>query len=122
MAEQIAGWKIDRADREALLERFPPRYAKTVADHVTYGHVPVSDLPHHDYAEIVGRADDGSGVEAMVMELGGSSERPTGGAYHITWSLAPGREGIESNDVISERGWRPIEEPARVRLQASSWS
>jgi hypothetical protein len=122
VAEQIAGWKLDRTDRKALLERFPPRYADTVADHVTYGHVPLTDLPEQHDAEIIGRADDGSGLEAMVVALGGSHERPTGGTYHITWSLGPRREGIESNDVIAERGWQPICEPVRVRLEAAIWS
>jgi hypothetical protein len=31
---EIVGWKLDRSDREALLRRFPPKYAEAVADHV----------------------------------------------------------------------------------------
>ena len=31
----VIGWKLDRAEREALLRRFPPRWAQPVADHVT---------------------------------------------------------------------------------------
>jgi len=122
VVRDIAGWKIDHADRERLLERFPPRYAEAVADHVTYGRVPRAELPAHDHAELIGRADDGSGVEAMVVALGGGYERPTGGTYHITWSLGPGRKAIESNAVIAEHGWEPLGEPARTRLEAASWS
>lgn len=33
MARSIAGWKLDGEDRAALLDRFPPRYARIVADH-----------------------------------------------------------------------------------------
>lgn len=121
MADGIAGWRIDRADRQALLQRFPPRYRNVVADHVTYGHAPTADLPPHDSAELIGRADDDSGVEAMVVALGGNYARPTGGTYHITWSLEPGREAVESNDVIAAHGWEPLGEPATVRLDPARW-
>lgn len=121
MTETIVGWKIERREREALLQRFPPRYANVVADHVTFGRVPLRELPPHERAELIGRADDGSGVEAMVVALGGSHERPTEGTYHITWSLGPGREAIESNDVIAAHGWQPLGETANVALEAASW-
>ena len=118
----IAGWKLDRDDRRALLDRFPPKYAKAVADHVTYGRVPPAELPSHERAELIGRADDGAGVEAMVVALGDWHERPMGGTYHITWSLGAGREAIESNDVIAAHGWEPIGEAASVRLEPGTWS
>lgn len=121
MAHAIAGWRIDREEREALLRRFPPRYTHAVADHVTYGRVPLAELPAHDRAELIGRADDGAGVEAMVVEVGGIHQRPTGGTYHVTWSLAPGREAVESNDVIASHGWQPLAEPVSVALQPASW-
>jgi hypothetical protein len=122
VSQPIAGWKLDRGQREDLLRRFPPRYAEVVADHVTYGRVPRADLPSHDRAELVGRADDGAGVEAMVVALGGSTDRPTGGTYHVTWSLGRGREAVESNDVIGARGWEPLSEAVSVELAAAEWS
>ena len=65
-------------------------------------------LPPEADGEIVGRADDGSGVEAMVVRLGGTTDRPDGSTYHITWSLADGRRAKESNDVIAARGWTDV--------------
>lgn len=121
MTEAIAGWRIDRGERDRLLQRFPPRYANVIADHVTYGHVPEAELPAHERAELIGRADDGAGVEAMVVELGGNSERPTGGTYHVTWSLGPGREAVESNAVIAAHGWQPLAETTSVGLEPASW-
>jgi hypothetical protein len=117
----IAGWRIDRGEREALLRRFPPRYPNVVADHVTYGRVPLAELPTHDRAELIGRADDGDGVEAMVVRLGGNHQRPTGGTYHVTWSLGPGREAVESNDVIAAQGWKPLGDADSVGLEPASW-
>jgi hypothetical protein len=121
VAQAIAGWTIDRHERDDLLRRFPPRYGRIDADHVTYGRAPLADLPEHERAELIGRADDGAGVEAMVVSLGGSPERPTGGTYHITWSLGPGREPVESNAVIAAHGWRPLGERASIGLEPATW-
>ncbi len=122
----VLGWRLDQADRAALLERFPPAYSHTDADHVTLAAkvgtgIP---LPCETEAMIVGRADDGEGVEAMVVRLGGTTDRPDGSTYHITWSLdrARGRRPVESNDVIRKCGWQPLSEPIAIRLQPVLWS
>jgi hypothetical protein len=116
--DHVVGWKLDREQRHALIGRFPPKNAFTVADHVTLRAQVAADtaLPPRCRAEIVGRADDGKGVEAMVVAIDGSSERPDGGTYHITWSLGPGRRAQESNDVIARLGWTPWERPVAVEL------
>lgn len=120
MADPIIGWKLDATDRAALLERFPPKYRRTIADHVTFGRGE-RILPAIESAEVVGRVDDGDGVEALVVALAGSTDRPTGGTYHITWSLAADRKPKESNDVIAARGWTPIDETSTVRLTPARW-
>lgn len=107
------GWKLDRAQRAALLDPFPPRYSNAVADHVTFTVHGSTPPPHAGEAFIVGHVDDGQGVEAMIVAIGGSTERPDGKVWHITWSLADGRAARESNDVISEHDWRTT---ARFRL------
>ena len=121
----IIGWKLDRAQRRELLARFPPKYRDEVADHVTLAtKVPrKAELPGDVAAEIVGRADDGNGVEAMVVRLEGTTDRPDGSTYHITWSLdkARGRKAKESNDVIARLGWEPIDPPIPVKLTPARW-
>jgi hypothetical protein len=111
------GWLVDPAERDALLARFPPRYATVVAHHVTlkFGDRE-AEAPRPTTATIIGEADDGLGVQALVVAIGGRPARPDGGTYHITWSLAEGREARESNDVIAARGWRPLPAPVPVRL------
>ncbi len=111
------GWLVDPEDRAALLIRFRPRYPLVVAHHVTlkFGDRAAA-LPAETSGEIVGEADDGLGVQALVVRIGGTERRPDGGTYHITWSLAEDREARESNAVIAERGWRPVE-ATHVRLQ-----
>src|SRR5918993_5177033 len=106
----VIGWKLDREQRAQLLERFPPRYAEAVADHVTLEtNAEAKPLPPEVRAAILGRADDGEGVEAMVVALDGSTGRPDGSTFHITWSLGPGRRAKESNDVIRDHGWSEID-------------
>ena len=121
--DTVTGWKLDRAQRKELLQQFPPRYAGIVADHVTLQTDAAGDapLPEEGMGEIVGRADDEHGVEAMVVSIGGTTDRPDGSTYHITWSLAEGRKAVESNDVIAAKGWTPIDLPMPVRLSPSRW-
>jgi hypothetical protein len=115
----VTGWKLSRDDREQLLQRFPPRYSEVVADHVTLrvGASAASPLPRKPEARIVGRADDGGSLECLVIELDGTTDRPDGSIYHITWSLGPGRKAKESNDVVRDLGWRPIDAPIPVDLE-----
>ena len=113
----VIGWKLDRAERDMLLERFPPRYAQAVADHVTLKVDAARDpLPGEVRAAIVGRADDQSGVEAYVVTIDGSTDRPDGSIFHITWSLGRDRRARESNDVLKERGWDELDHPVPVTL------
>lgn len=113
------GWSLDRAQRQDLLTQFPPAYPRAVADHVTLkSRVPIdTPLPTPQQAEIIGRVDDDNGVEAMVVRIGGATDRPGGGTFHITWSLAEDREARESNDAIGAFGWASLPEPIPVMLE-----
>jgi hypothetical protein len=122
MSAGFVGWSVDRRERETLLRRFPPRYPNVVADHVTLKFGDVRAIPPTDtWGEIVGEADDGAGVQALVVSIRGTTERPDGSTYHITWSLAAGRQAKESNDVIARLGWRDLPEPVRVSLEPRSY-
>ncbi len=121
--KRVIGWKLERTGRRELLLQFPPRYQNVVADHVTFqsGVAEDSPLPEATEGAVVGKADDGAGVEALVIAIDGSTDRPDGSTWHVTWSLAPGREARESNQVIAERGWAPLELPMTVQLEPKSW-
>jgi hypothetical protein len=117
----VTGWKLDREQRAALLQRLPPVWPDVIADHITLNSdVPADEsLPNATEAEIVGSADDDNGLQAMVVAIGGTTVRPDGGTYHITWSLdrSRGREAVESNDVIAARGWQPLPEPIPIQIE-----
>lgn len=118
MAEdkRIIGWLVDEQQRVELLQQFPPAYPNIVAHHVTLASATDQPLPQPVIGEIIGRADDGSGVEALVVSIGGTSDRPGGGTYHITWSLEESREARESNDAIAAGGWSEFDLPVPVTL------
>lgn len=121
--DSVIGWKLNPEQRKELLQQFPPRFGNVVADHVTLQAKASRDapLPQETEGEIVGRADDGRGVEAMVVSIGGTTDRPDGSTYHITWSLDDGREAKESNDVLAEREWEMFDLPMPVRLEPARW-
>ena len=114
----VIGWLLAEDDREKLLQQFPPQYEKTVAHHVTLKtEAEQEPLPPEVKAQVVGRTDDESGVQAMVVAIDGTTARPDGSTYHITWSLADGRRARESNDVLKERGWEDLDHPIPIKLE-----
>jgi hypothetical protein len=117
--DSVTGWKLDREQRKELLQQFPPKFRNVVADHVTrQAKAPKNaPLPAETHGEIVGRADDGKGVEAMIVSIGGTTDRPDGSTYHITWSLEDGRRAKESNDILREQEWEMFDLPMPVKLQ-----
>ena len=120
---RVIGWKLDRAERGELLKRFPPRYRDTIADHVTLkaGASSGDQLPDSVEGVIVGRADDGDSLECLVVAINGSTDRPDGSTFHITWSLdgSKGRRARESNDLLKEDGWKDLPEGLPVKLSAA---
>jgi hypothetical protein len=115
----VTGWKLPQGERAALLKRFPPKYESVIADHVTLhvGATADTSLPPKPQARIVGRADDGKSLECLVVELDGTTDRPDGSTYHITWSLGPTRNARESNDVLRDQGWQRISDPIPIELE-----
>lgn len=120
--DQVIGWRLDRGQRETLIRHFPPKYRNIVADHVTLARAAAdAPLPQEKEGEIIGRADDGRGVEAMVVRIGGTADRPDGSIYHITWSLEDGRAAKESNDVLAAQRWIEFDEPVPITLEPARW-
>ncbi|MFC3215091.1 hypothetical protein [Novosphingobium panipatense] len=117
----VIGWKLKPDERAQLLDQFPPNWPDVIADHVTLkAHASSKEpLPLQKAAEIVGSVDDGEGLQALIVSIGGSTDRPDGSTYHITWSLdrSRGRKAVQSNDVIADRGWEPLPVPIQVEIE-----
>lgn len=111
------GWLLPVVERDRLLEIFPAVHTMLIAHHCTLQHgVPHSfPLPTATEAEVMGESVDDAGVQALVLRIDGSVQRPTGGIFHITWSLNKGRLAAESNSVIASHGWHPCD-PIKIDL------
>ena len=121
---RVIGWKLDRDQRQRLLEQFPPRYPDAIADHVTLKtNSEREELPGPAEAAIVGRADDDDSLECLVVTINGTTDRPDGSTFHITWSLdkAKGREARESNDVLKDKGWEPLGTTIPIEVEPKRW-
>ena len=113
----VIGWTLDEQERDALLATYSPKFETLVAHHVTLAtEAQGRPLPAAVRAAIVGRTDDDAGVEAMVVAIDGTTTRPDGSTFHITWSLGDGRRARESNDVIKARGWEEFAHPVPITL------
>jgi len=121
--KSVVGWKLDRAQRREMLAHIVPHYSNVVADHVTLAAKVARETPLPDpvEAQAVGQIDDGRGVQALVVAVAGSTDRPGGGIYHITWSLGPGRQAKESNDALAAQPWQPLGEAIDLVLEPTRW-
>jgi hypothetical protein len=112
MSNAYVGWALPEGERSRLLALFPPAYPDVIAHHVTlaFGVADDSPLPDQTAGVVVGIADDGEKVQALVIEIGGTTDRPDGSTYHITWSLdrSRGARPVDSNRVIAERGFEQV--------------
>jgi hypothetical protein len=116
--DSVIGWKLDREQRAELLLQFPPRYAsrRRPCHAQDQGRGRRRPARRDGIGEIVGRADDGEGVEAMVVRIGGTTDRPTARPTTSPGRSADGRRAKESNDVIAALGWTAFDLPMPVAL------
>jgi len=61
-------------------------------------------------------------VQALIIRIGGTTDRGDGSHYHITWSLGPGREAKESNDVLAATKWQRVYPPIAIALAPARWT
>lgn len=99
---------LDKASRKKLKKAFPPKYSEFIGHHVTLKFGVPKDTPvprKPDKIEVVGYADTGDGLEALVVEVNGNRKRADGRVYHITWSLdrSAGYKPKDSNNLVSNK-------------------
>ena len=99
--------------RAKLRDTFPPKYKEFIGHHVTlkFGVPKDTPLPKHQHTtEVVGYADDGEGIEALVVAVNGKTQRSDGSTYHITWSIdrSKGYKPVDSNKLLS-KGYKKLD-------------
>lgn len=121
LQEMYIGLVLNNQNREALNQRFPPKYSDFIGHHITleFGVHKNAELPPQPKnVQVIGYADDGDSIEALVVSIDGVSERPDGGTYHITWSLdrSKGRKPVDSNKLLT-KGYQRLDNPINVKTE-----
>ncbi len=114
MATRVAGWLLRPEDRDRLMAVFPPAYPRSVAHHVTLkAGVRPGFPPRETDGFVVGAADDGAGVQALVVEIGGTTRRRDGSVHHIkpAAGIGPGA----AHGLLSAFGGDETGPPSSVR-------
>jgi len=91
--------------REVLLEKYPQKYETFIGHHVTvdFGVPENAALPDGEWIKVIGEADSGDGLQALVVSVDGDTQRPDGKTYHITWSLDKEKyKPVDSNELIAD--------------------
>ena len=101
----FTGYLLTEESRNRLKALYPPKYSDFVGEHVTEKFGVKKDAPAPAMPQtvrIVGYANDGDKVEGFLVEVNGTSERPSGGLYHLTWSLdrSKGAKPKDTNEVV----------------------
>lgn len=101
----FTGYAVSESTRKTLMGLFPPKYPEVIGHHITekFGVKktdPAPDAP--ETVRVVGYADDGHKVEGFLVEVNGSTKRPSGGFYHLTWSIdrSKGAKPKDTNDIM----------------------
>ena len=102
--EMYTAHVVDSKSRRELAKAFPPKYPEFIGHHVTmkFGVPKDTPKPHPAEIKVIGYADDGEGLEALVVSVNGKVQRPDGSLYHITWSLdrSLGRKPEHSKKLV----------------------
>ena len=109
---------LNDSDRSRLAQHFPPKFPEFIGHHITYAvGVPTdSDLPETQTIHVVGYACDEAGIEALVVEVDGTTRRPDGRTFHVTWSLDrdAGFKPVKSNELIANHGFTRLASPINI--------
>jgi hypothetical protein len=104
MTNKYSAYVLDDASRDQLLAKFPPKYPKVIAHHITVQSpgTPDLEIPQPAKVKVIGYADSGDGLETLVASVDGKADRPDGKRYHITWSLDPEKYSpVDSNKLLA---------------------
>lgn len=119
----ISVYLLSDGSREHLFGESTPIFPNFVGHHVTY-EFQSSDKdplpPEGDYV-VVGYAYEkerrlnGSGIEALVVSINGTVNRPDGEVYHITWSHGSGYSPKDSKRIVNA-GWKRLDTPIPINM------
>lgn len=113
---------LDSPSRDLLLKQIKPEFTDIIAHHITVQFPATSQdplPPQPKQIKVIGVASDHKGVQAAIVELDGTSQRPDGKIYHITISIdkSQGAKPVHSNDVIAKYGYEKLSSDINIRAK-----
>jgi hypothetical protein len=115
-------YKLTDSSRSMLLSRFPPKFEKVIAHHITLrfgvpAGEPLPDTPKS--CRVIGYSANEK-IECLVVEVNGTTVRPDGKIFHITLSLDPSKaKPVDSNTLLQELGWHPLDIAVKIDAKPS---
>ncbi len=114
------GYELSKDSRDALLDKFPPKNSTVLGHHITekFGVPPDHPPPKQPERVLVVGYAVADGIEGLLVSIDGTVDRPTGGKYHITWSIdkEKGRKPVDTNKIIDDA--QPVDSmPIEVRAK-----
>ena len=105
-----AAFNLTESAKTELLGKYPPKFSKVIAHHVTYRRsAKESDpIPEVDSVRVIGYCSN-EFIECMVVRIGPDLLREDGKIYHITLSHAEGHKPVESNALLTSVPWEAID-------------
>ena len=70
-------YELEPKTRNMLIAMFSPQYPKIYADHITLKMSGINSTPpvKPEKVEVIGRADDGNGLEALIVKVNDELKR-----------------------------------------------
>lgn len=100
------GYEITEKSKAEILSKFKTKYPDVICHHITeaFGVSEDAEAPAQpESIQVVGYAfDDDKRVECLLVEVDGTTRRPSGGQYHITLSIDRefGAKPVQSNHIL----------------------
>jgi len=111
-----SAYVLTDASRTEILRQYPPSYDTVIAHHVTYKFPDTQPPLPHKKAMVVGYTANDR-IEALIVEIDGSTRRPGGGIFHITMSLDAdmGAKPLHANALIANDSYFDVD-PFEIEL------
>ena len=107
--EMYTAYVLSEESHDLLMKKFPPKYEKVIAHHITvkFGVPEGTEPPPEADIKVIGYTDSGDGIEALVVAVNGEGFKDDAWRYHITWSLNPDKyKPVDSNELIGYSNFR----------------
>jgi hypothetical protein len=106
------GYQLTDHARSQLLEHVERMFDDVIAHHVTYEFGVYESLPPDTNLVRVTAVANNDRVQAAVVKVNSTTQRPDGRTYHVTVSLdrSKGAKPVDSNDMLDDlNNWRAID-------------